>query len=335
MNYLLYIEHAAENLQFFLWYQDYVKRFNDAFTSDTLLSPEWTQAMEDETAARIQKDTVERLKKEPKTITAIFKGTDFEKGAAEIAVTEIMDPFPTPPATPSDDDATSLLSGSQAPNYQIQAQDAFDAAGVTQPCSSPPPFTPTHLHNPINIISDPLLTPHSHHPTLPRRNQPRDRDVHQALRPAAAQPVLAGAEDRDPSTSVHDAPVDAAGRRAQRRGHAAAAGAPELRALGRVQRQPGARGLRAGAGRGAGGGEHAGRARGDAERGGARLAGAVRGGLGAGAGDAGGRVEGHVRGAARAAPSACAAVGAVRRFLAGLAFFFFFFQQVRTREPEQ
>ncbi|KAI1398584.1 hypothetical protein F4819DRAFT_489443 [Hypoxylon fuscum] len=138
MNYLLYIEHAAENLQFFLWYQDYVKRFNDAFTSDTLLSPEWTQAMEDETAARIQKDTVERLKKEPKTITAIFKGTDFEKGAAEIAVTEIMDPFPTPPATPSDDDATSLLSGSQAPNYQIQAQDAFDAAGVTQPFTIQP-----------------------------------------------------------------------------------------------------------------------------------------------------------------------------------------------------
>lgn len=42
MNYLLYVEYAAENLQFYLWHQDYVKRFQAASSSDMALSPEST-----------------------------------------------------------------------------------------------------------------------------------------------------------------------------------------------------------------------------------------------------------------------------------------------------
>ncbi|KAI1140667.1 hypothetical protein F5Y05DRAFT_410515 [Hypoxylon sp. FL0543] len=136
MNYLIYIEHAAENLQFFLWYRDYVKRFNEASASNTQLSPEWTQALEDETAARIQKDAVEKMKKQPRA-AAIFKGTDFEKGAAEVVVT-ISDPFSTPPETPGDKDAPSFLSGSRISDCRAQAHDAFSAAGAILPFTIQP-----------------------------------------------------------------------------------------------------------------------------------------------------------------------------------------------------
>ncbi|OTA56824.1 hypothetical protein K449DRAFT_375187 [Hypoxylon sp. EC38] len=136
MNYLFYIEHAAENLQFFLWYCDYVKRFNEADTSDTRFSPEWTQAMEDVVTVRIQKDAVEKMRRQPRA-AAIFKGTDFEKGATDIVLTS-GDPFSTPPGTPSDQDTPSFVSGSYISNHQAQAYDAFSAAGAAQPFTIQP-----------------------------------------------------------------------------------------------------------------------------------------------------------------------------------------------------
>lgn len=40
MDYLVYVEHSAENLQFYLWYQDYVRRWNTLPASRRALSPE-------------------------------------------------------------------------------------------------------------------------------------------------------------------------------------------------------------------------------------------------------------------------------------------------------
>ncbi|KAI1392572.1 uncharacterized protein F4822DRAFT_425775 [Hypoxylon trugodes] len=136
MNYLLYIEHAAENLQFYLWYRDYVKRFNEADTSDTWLSPEWTQEMEDETITRIQKDAVDKMRREPKA-AEIFKGTIFEKGASD-AVIEDRDPFSTPPSTPGKKDAPSFISNFGIPGRRTPARDAFGAAGAAQPFTIQP-----------------------------------------------------------------------------------------------------------------------------------------------------------------------------------------------------
>ncbi|KAI8959710.1 hypothetical protein F5Y11DRAFT_332155 [Daldinia sp. FL1419] len=136
MNYLLYIEHSAENLQFFLWYRSYVKRFNEARTLDTKLSPEWTQAMEDETTVKIQKDAVEKMRKQPKAV-ALFKGTAFENGTTDIAP-DSRDPFSTPPSTPSTKNAPSFLSGSRDLSYHSQSRDTFATAGATQPFTIQP-----------------------------------------------------------------------------------------------------------------------------------------------------------------------------------------------------
>ena len=43
MGYLLYVSHDAENLQFFLWLQDYTQRFQAAPRSEQALSPPWDE----------------------------------------------------------------------------------------------------------------------------------------------------------------------------------------------------------------------------------------------------------------------------------------------------
>lgn len=153
MNYLIYIEHSAENLQFFLWHRDYVQRFTEANTSDMSLAPEWTQTMEDETLAKIQKEGAEKLRKEPEA-AAIFKGTDFEKPADSSI--ENRDPFSTPPRTPgSNPDVPSVFSGSNAVTYRSQASDAFTAAGAKQPCKSlvTNPFVAASAHSAPQSLS--------------------------------------------------------------------------------------------------------------------------------------------------------------------------------------
>jgi hypothetical protein len=140
MNYLMYIEHSAENLQFYLWHQDYVKRFNAATTPDLILAPEWTKAMEDELAVKMQKEATENLRRESVGATEIFKGTDFEKKATD-TVTFVADsnPFSTPPQTAAsngDRDSTYAPSSqlSNTNTYRSQASDAFAAAGARTPC---------------------------------------------------------------------------------------------------------------------------------------------------------------------------------------------------------
>ncbi|KAI1261650.1 hypothetical protein F5Y18DRAFT_196410 [Xylariaceae sp. FL1019] len=134
MNYLIYIEHSAENLQFFLWFRDYEKRFHLAPISETVLAPEWTPTMEDETIARIQRDAADKARRDVTIAAEIFKGTDFEKASD---VVESRDPFSTPRHSEAADSA-SFLSGSQGLSYRSQASDAFAAAGAKQPFTIQP-----------------------------------------------------------------------------------------------------------------------------------------------------------------------------------------------------
>lgn len=41
MGYLLYVSHDAENLQFYLWFQDYARRFAATSRTEQALSPRW------------------------------------------------------------------------------------------------------------------------------------------------------------------------------------------------------------------------------------------------------------------------------------------------------
>ncbi|KAK0613065.1 hypothetical protein B0T17DRAFT_620423 [Bombardia bombarda] len=140
MNYLIYIERAAENLQFFLWYYDYIRRFVLANSSDLALAPRWTNAMEDEVAVRIQKDHAENARKEPTTglVAELFRGTDFE-GRAEVPTAPHRDfyAFLAPPPTPEDDDEFDSVSSKTA-TYRAKAAAAFASAGAKAPFAIQP-----------------------------------------------------------------------------------------------------------------------------------------------------------------------------------------------------
>lgn len=133
MNYLKYIELSAENLQFFLWFRNYTKRFNGLPDKEKALSPEWFADREADTPARFRQLSPETA--------AVFKGTDF---ATESRPTEAEknnnNPFFTPPRTPNSDlkreggeslDSydVSLMSGVKTDHAQ-RATGAFESAGL-------------------------------------------------------------------------------------------------------------------------------------------------------------------------------------------------------------
>lgn len=55
MDYMVYVAHDAENLQFYLWLRDYTARFNALRSEERALSPEW-QVKDDPLAAANDKD---------------------------------------------------------------------------------------------------------------------------------------------------------------------------------------------------------------------------------------------------------------------------------------
>lgn len=136
MNYLKYIELSAENLQFFLWYRDYVKRFDALPANEKALSPEWTVEQAEAEAVAAQAQT--RQKPVAPAAAAVLKGTDF---ATEPRVTEAekVNPFYTPPRTPpggSKRDGSSMdaseyeaTAGGKV-DHQERAEGAFENAGL-------------------------------------------------------------------------------------------------------------------------------------------------------------------------------------------------------------
>lgn len=149
MNYLIYIEHAAENLQFFLWYKDYIRRFDLLSENERRLAPEWTLEQAEAQALAL-KDNPAPMKSISAETAAVFKGTNFD--APKTTIVELgkggSNPFGTPPMTPTSRDHDSIApseypwsdSGSTArsgfkASHDKKAAGAFAAAEVKlQPC---------------------------------------------------------------------------------------------------------------------------------------------------------------------------------------------------------
>lgn len=145
MNFLVYIEHAAENLQFFLWYRDYTKRWDDVPDHEKRLSPVWTLDQAETEALYGQTKT--GIKKVGPEVAEVFKGTDFENKPKVTASEFGPNPFNTPPRTPVNGDKASTVGsevgwtdngstlrsdGTKA--YSAKAAQAFEQAEAHQPC---------------------------------------------------------------------------------------------------------------------------------------------------------------------------------------------------------
>lgn len=145
MNYLKYVEHSAENLQFFLWHRSYCERFERLPASERALSPEWSASQTD---AEVTQPA--RRKKVNPEIASVLHGTDFaETKAPEI---EKVDPFNDPSRTPSPEDMrapgsptftelSSSISGdrpvSSRSDFHRKANEALSEAGMKwKPCKS-------------------------------------------------------------------------------------------------------------------------------------------------------------------------------------------------------
>ncbi|KAF4984276.1 hypothetical protein FZEAL_488 [Fusarium zealandicum] len=142
MSYLIYVEHAAENLQFYLWFKDYEKRFKTATTVDVTLAPEWTRLMQNDAILKTRKEYIDKTRRESRA-TSIFQGTDFEKGRGQERVKSCTDPFATPPQSIRGENASICTAANtnqslDAASYQSHAAAAFQAAGARQPFTVQP-----------------------------------------------------------------------------------------------------------------------------------------------------------------------------------------------------
>lgn len=137
MNYLKYIEHAAENLQFWLWFRDYAKRFSDLPESERCLAPEWT-AEQAEAENVVNQGTPPAMKNlSPETLAALA-GTDFAPRRGN--------PFKTPPRTPGEVPRKNIAtvvaremdsSDEDSNSIHARAAGAFEKADLKwQPCKN-------------------------------------------------------------------------------------------------------------------------------------------------------------------------------------------------------
>lgn len=85
MDYLIYVEHDAENLQFYLWYRSYVERFNALPSHQQRLSPPWTAERKDITQHQNRKRTEnlsELLQNFNTTDTTLFESDNTTRDAS-------------------------------------------------------------------------------------------------------------------------------------------------------------------------------------------------------------------------------------------------------------
>jgi len=141
MNYLRYIEHSAENLQFFLWYRDYCTRWEKLPESEKALAPFWTaEQAEGEVAGNAFQARSKRTNPE---LAAVLNDTDFADGPPKHAA-DRTNPFASTNRSsdedrkdPISDYASSMGDETLASSnvHQSVAGQAFDDAGMKwKPC---------------------------------------------------------------------------------------------------------------------------------------------------------------------------------------------------------
>ncbi|KAF2137323.1 uncharacterized protein K452DRAFT_302080 [Aplosporella prunicola CBS 121167] len=159
MDYLVYISHDAENLQFHLWLQDYTQRFSALKPESKALAPEWKDqsAPPEEKAAQVAAPRGRGWRRANKPGPLVPK-IDFDKPSSDaaegdIGLTEIVvmpakeGTSPSPSRTTF---ATTGLASPLSPNSTFE--DAYNNRTVT-----PDPREPRLSHR----ASQPLMTEES------------------------------------------------------------------------------------------------------------------------------------------------------------------------------
>src|ERR1700759_1839321 len=118
LNYLKYHEHSAENLQFFLWYQDYVKRFNELPASEQALAPEWTEAQAEAERREYRQQVKARGPQNP-VAEELFKNSDFEEQAVVSESVDVTDQLPNNDAISTASEKPRGVTSSDSKNRPV------------------------------------------------------------------------------------------------------------------------------------------------------------------------------------------------------------------------
>ncbi|KAG7285126.1 hypothetical protein NEMBOFW57_009747 [Staphylotrichum longicolle] len=116
MDYLFYVERSAENLQFFLWYWDYIQRWSNLLPRQKALSPLWDPEQAAEPRSRFIKYSHKRARSLKMSKVLAIMEMDSERALSE---SPSPDPsrLPSPLSSPTSLSraSTSILSPGDAP----------------------------------------------------------------------------------------------------------------------------------------------------------------------------------------------------------------------------
>ena len=251
MDYLFYVEHNAEPLQFFLWYLDYIQRWSKLLPRQKALSPPWDPEQAAEPQSRFVKYSHKRERSLKMSKVISIMEMDSELSLAESLSSDDPSRLPNPSPSPTTATATTTTTvdaPSQPPTTILSPTDV--PKKDWQPCK-PSSLNPSPLPHEF-----PTLTPQrkSHHPPLPRRTHPH----HAALpphhrRPAPPRPLPARPRRLPARRGAHDPPLRPPPGPGRRRGGPARPLPPPLPALCTAEREPRPGGVCEAPGRAAGG----------------------------------------------------------------------------------
>lgn len=263
MDYLVYVSHDAENLQFYLWLQDYTKRFYAAPRPEQVLSPPWFDA---EAAAQPSSYIATDGDKPPRTGDKSRVDLAEYEMKYEIAVAAAAAAGGDPPLSPvlssqgyekygGGFDNKSVLSGiNSTRTITDSVDDANTQMGLRwQSCKSSYPskflsplFISPLCEQPLKFGLPPPLrqTKNSHNPTVSLRNKSRHITLPRPHLSPRTQYLPPHPLRRPPRTPTHDPPhgLDASQRHGRSRPPRPIP--PQLHPLVHLQRQQAASALR-------------------------------------------------------------------------------------------
>lgn len=196
MNYLTYVEYVPENLLFYLWFRDYVKRFSSITDSDKALSPDWRPMQTHLRQAPMAKDSPKEVDCETATLDENASLAEFRTGS------EHGDKEPAQPNASSATlnsqrsnatwSETFLIGKNPKEGYKKLAADAFAADGIT--------YQPGEIATSSTVM--PLILD-SRMSTVPRGDYSNHWHLHRQRRPSPAQPVRQGTWSSTPRLGLH------------------------------------------------------------------------------------------------------------------------------------
>ncbi|KAI9887461.1 MAG: hypothetical protein M1823_000719 [Watsoniomyces obsoletus] len=152
MDYLAHIELAAENLQFYLWYRDYCRRFAETPASEKALAPEWTDAHMAGENDHVPPPAKTQTKLSPETLDMLEK-TKIEVSTLETGADGMLPPPSAGYGSESDGQTITgpweyhRASTQASSSYQQKAASAFESADVPYQ-----PFTIQPFRDEINRV---------------------------------------------------------------------------------------------------------------------------------------------------------------------------------------